>query len=179
MKAIKIIFGTILSVLTLVLLLGLFAPNANHMEREIIIDAPLEIVQARVLSFEGMLTWSPWADKDPNQTVTIENDGSVGAVYTWDGVDSLVGAGSQTITALSEKEVVTHLHFTRPFEAEADATTQLESLNDGKILVKWIYDDYAPYPWNTMNLFIDMESMLAPDFELGLQRLKTLAEQDA
>lgn len=179
MKTIKILFGIILSLVLTILILGFFAPHTNHLEREVEINAPLDLVKPKVMTFEGMLTWSPWADRDPNQQVTIENDGRVGAIYTWDGVDSLVGAGSQTITAMSANEVVTHLHFTRPFEAEADATTQLESLENGKVLVRWIYDDYSPYPWNVMNLFLDMEAMLAPDFELGLQRLKALSEKEA
>jgi hypothetical protein len=175
MKINKVLFvfgGVIIASVLLLLVLGLIAPNENHVERSIVIDAPIEDVRAKTMSFEAMLTWSPWAERDPNQKVTIENDGKVGALYTWDGADSLVGAGSQTITAMSPNKVVTHLHFRRPFESEADATTTLEPLGDTKTKVTWSYHDHTPYPLNVMNLFLDMDVLLGPDFDQGVRKLK-------
>lgn len=178
MKLLKIVLGTIVSLVLVLLILGLIAPNENHVERSIVIDAPVEDVRAKTMTFEAMLTWSPWADRDPNQKVTIENDGQVGALYNWDGEDSLVGAGSQTITAMSENEVVTHLHFIRPFESEADATTTLEPMGD-QTKVTWTYHDHTPYPFNVMNLLFNMDEMLGPDFDLGVCRLKEVVERES
>jgi effector-binding domain-containing protein len=175
MKALKLIGIVLLSVVILVLVAAAFAPSENNISRFTTVQAPLEVVQAHTHSFEGMLTWSPWADKDPNATSSIENDGQVGALYSWSGADSLVGEGSQTITGLEDMKVVTHLRFIRPWEAEADATTTLEETEEG-VRVTWSYHDHMPYPFNLLNLVMDMDAALGPDFELGMSRLKDRCE---
>ena len=91
MKALKIVLGIFVALILFILVLGIFAPSENHINRSVVIHAPMKAVQAQVMSFEAMLKWSPWADRDPNQKVTIENDGQVGALYTWSEEDSLVG----------------------------------------------------------------------------------------
>lgn len=177
MKVLKVVFAGIIALVLIVLILGLIAPTENHVKRSVVIDAPIEAVRLKTMSFEGMLTWSPWAERDPNQSFTIENDGRVGALYTWDGADSLVGAGTQTIISLSENEVVTRLKFIRPFESEADAITRLAVEGD-QTKVTWSYSDYTPYPLNLVNLILNMDAMLGPDFDQGMQKLKAVVEAD-
>lgn len=177
MKIIKIL-GAILGALVLiVLILGVIAPSHTHVERSTIVNAPYDHVWSYVSNFEGMEKWSPWRELDPNQSTTIENDGAVGALYTWSGNDS-VGKGEQTITNITENEVVTHLHFLEPFDAQADATTTLEESEDG-VKVTWSYDADSPFPMNAMNLFMNMDEMLGPDFQKGMDKLKVIAEESA
>jgi effector-binding domain-containing protein len=177
MKILKFLGIGILALVLIFLIAAGIAPSENHLSRSIVIDAPMEAVRQNVVTFENMLKWSPWADLDTNQTVTIENDGQIGAIYTWDGADSLVGAGEQTILDITDDKVVTHLHFTRPWESEADATTTLKEVDEG-VEVTWSYDDHVDYPMNIMNLFFDMDAMLGPDFEKGMARLKELVEKE-
>ena len=171
--------GIGIAVLVLAILgAALIAPSENNMSRSVVINAPAKVVRANIMSFEGMLRWSPWHHRDPNQTYSIENDGQVGALYTWSGEDSLVGEGSQTITEIDENSVNTHLHFVRPFESEADAKAIMEKVDDG-VKVTWHYHDETPYPLNIFNLFFDMEKMLGPDFEEGMMKLKEISEDAA
>ncbi len=81
MKVIKILGVMVISIVILFLIVALIAPSENHVHRSVVIDAPLEAVHANVKSFEGMLKWSPWHDRDPNLEYSIENDGQEGAVY--------------------------------------------------------------------------------------------------
>ncbi|MEX2597891.1 MAG: GyrI-like domain-containing protein [Salibacteraceae bacterium] len=177
MKALKIIGGIVALLVLTILIIALFVPNENHLERSIVIEAPIEQVRGKVSSFEQMLKWSPWAERDPNQKVTIQNDGAVGALYEWNGVDTLVGAGSQTITEMTDNKVVTRLKFIRPWEIEADAITELEQLDEG-VEVTWIYEDYTTYPLNVFNLLFDIEKTLGPDFSAGMNKLKVLVEEE-
>ncbi|MEQ9188314.1 MAG: SRPBCC family protein, partial [Cryomorphaceae bacterium] len=178
MKILKILGGTIISLVIILLIAAMIAPSENHVERSVMINAPGDAVRANVMSFEGMLKWSPWHDRDPDQEYSIENDGQVGALYHWSGADSLVGEGTQTITSMSDNEVVTHLHFIRPWESDADAVTSLEETENG-VKVTWSYSDHTPYPMNVMNLMFDLDEMLGPDFQEGMDRLKTLVEEEA
>lgn len=174
MKAVKIIGGIVIGLVIIVLVLGLIAPTHTHVERSVEIDAPIDFVRGQVNNFEAMEKWSPWRDRDPNQETTITNDGAVGALYHWAGNDD-VGEGEQEITLLEENKVVTHLHFIKPFEAEADATISLED-QEGKTKVTWAYDAESPFPMNALGLFIDMDKMLGPDFQMGMDKLKALTE---
>ena len=177
MKIIKILGGIIAALVFILLILGLIAPSHTHVDRSVTINAPYDHVWSYVNNFKGMDDWSPWTELDPNQVTTFENDGAVGAIYTWSGNDS-VGKGEQTITSMTDNEVVTHLHFIEPFDAEADATTTVLETEEG-IQVTWSYDAEAPYPMNVMNLFIDMNEMLGPDFQKGMDKLKLIAEESA
>jgi len=178
MKILKIVGVTIISLVILFLVIALIAPSDNHVYRTVVIDAPVEAVRANVKSFEGMLKWSPWHDRDPNLEYSIENDGQEGAVYYWSGEDSLVGEGSQTITSLGEEVVVTHLHFVRPWESDAEAITTIKETEEG-VEVTWAYKDHTPYPLNAMNLMFNMDEMLGPDFKKGVDLLKSITEEEA
>ncbi len=178
MKVIKILGVMVISIVILFLIVALIAPSENHVHRSVVIDAPLEAVHANVKSFEGMLKWSPWHDRDPNLEYSIENDGQEGAVYYWSGEDSLVGEGSQTIVSLSDDAVVTHLHFVRPWESDAEATTTIKQGEEG-VEVTWAYKDHTPYPLNAMNLMFNMDEMLGPDFKKGVDQLKSITEEEA
>ena len=79
---------------------------------------------------------------------------------------------------MSDHEIVTHLHFIRPFESEADAITTLEKTKDG-VKVTWSYHDETPYHLNVINLFLNMDAMLGPDFDKGVHRLKELVEKQS
>ena len=177
MRIIKIIGGVIGALVLVILILGLIAPSHTHIERSVTVQAPHDHVWYYVSSFAGMVQWSPWRELDPDQVAVIKNDGAVGALYTWSGNED-VGKGEQTITSINETEVVTHLHFIDPFDAEADATTSVIKSEDG-VKVTWSYDADAPYPMNVMNLLMDMDKMLGPDFQKGMDKLKVLAEETA
>lgn len=170
MKILKILGGVIGALVLILLILGLIAPSHTHVERSVTVQAPSDHVWSYVSSFAGMEQWSPWRELDPDQVIAIQNDGAVGALYTWSGNED-VGKGEQTITAMNESEVVTHLHFIEPFDAEADATISVEQTEEG-VKVTWSYDADSPYPMNAMNLFMDMDEMLGPDFQKGMDKLK-------
>lgn len=172
MRILKILGFLILGLIALVLILGLVLPKDYEVSRGVVIDAPASFVFNHVASLKAADAWSPWGDKDPNQTVTYEGeDGAVGSTQHWSGNDD-VGEGIQTITAVDpNRRVDTHLKFIRPWESESDAYITLDSTEAGT-RVTWGFKGTTPFPWNVMGLFMNMDKMLGGEFEKGLSRLK-------
>ena len=110
--------------------LKLITPGHTHVDRSVTISALCGHVWSYLNNFNGMAKWSPWTELAPNKVTTFENDIAFGALHTWAGNDS-VGRGEQTITSMTDNQVVTHLHFIKPFHAEADATTIVIETEEG------------------------------------------------
>jgi len=170
MKALKIIGGVIVLLILVVVVASFVMPTHSHLERSVEIEAPADYVLSHVNSFEQINQWSPWTKLDPEMTSSIEGeDGTVGAKYIWSGNED-VGQGEQTLTEIASDKVVSRIHFIAPWEGEADATITLAE-NEGKTTVTWAYDAESSRPMNVMMAFMDMEEMLGPDYQKGMDNL--------
>lgn len=177
MKAVKIIIGIVVVLIAAVVIMGLIAPRETEVSRTITIDAPRDFTFEHVNSLADMNQWSPWMELDPNMSDSIEGeDGAVGAIHHWSGNED-VGKGSQEIIAITEDRIDTKVRFLEPFESEADASVTVTG-DDKTSQVTWTFHGDSPFPMNAMNLFMDMDKMLGPDYEKGLNSLKTLVETE-
>jgi uncharacterized protein YndB with AHSA1/START domain len=180
MNALKIILGSALFLGIIVFLLGLFvAPEGFYVKRTTTINAPASTVFPYVSSLKAMDAWSPWSEKDPNMVNEYEGtDGTVGAVNSWSSDVEEVGVGSQKITKIEpNKSIHTHLSFKKPHESESDATVRLTEV-DGKTTVTWgLRGSYGSVERLFM-MFVDIEGNIGPEFQKGLDKLKTQVEQD-
>jgi hypothetical protein len=150
----------------------------THMERSIVVEATPADMTYFSHDLQGVNEWSPWEGRDPNQSSEYSDpSGGVGATYHWSGNDD-VGEGTMTIASVKDGEVVIDLHFIRPFEGKAQATiSYVAEGEDTK--VTWAYDQDNEFGGKVMLMFMDLEAMLAPDYEKGLALLKPLVEQAA
>lgn len=176
-KFLKIIGVLILLVIAFVLIAGLFVSKDFHLERDITINAPQEKVWSNVNTLAGMAKWSPWTEMDPAIKTSYEGvDGTVGAVYNWEG-NKEVGKGNQTLTKIeASSRVESKLHFLEPFEGHANAFINLSAAGTAATKVTWGFDSKTPYPMNVMHLFMDMDKMMGDKYNAGLSKLKTLSE---
>lgn len=171
MKALKIIGGVLVVLVLAIVALGLLGPKHVHMEKSIEIDAPADFVFDHANTFEKNQKWSPWEEKDPNMTKTIDGtDGTVGAVYSWKGNDQ-VGEGSQTILEVGENKLVSELNLM----SIAKVTFTAEDA-EGKSTATWSYDEEPGFLMRAMYMLGDIEDFIGPDFEHGMENLKTLVE---
>lgn len=93
MKALKIAGVFVLVIILIVVLFTLVQPKEGHVERSVVIDAPVTVVFAEVNSFKNFNNWSPWAKMDPDAHYTYEGpEAGVGAKMLWDGRSSGKGA---------------------------------------------------------------------------------------
>ncbi|HNR08997.1 MAG TPA: SRPBCC family protein [Saprospiraceae bacterium] len=177
MKALKYIGLLLLTLLALFLVLGLVSTKKVHLERTTLIKAPVSTVQDVVRRFSTQKAWNPWQEYDPEMKVTLEGeDGSVGSKYSWSG-NKDVGKGYQMITNIAPDYVGSELVFEEPWSSKATIGMKLTE-EDGATRATWSFDSETPFPWNAMNLFMNMDKLLGPDFEKGLNKLKTYIETE-
>ena len=74
-------------------------------------------------------------------------------------------------------ELTTKYILIKPFESTDFAYLSTTAINDSTTTVKWGFNGKMKYPMNLMLLTMDMEKMLAPDLQNGLNNLKTLLEK--
>ena len=177
MRALKILLILAGGIVVLLGILGLTGEDQFRIERSVTIAAPPSAVWEQVSTFSAMDKWSPWNEMDPNMKKTLDGtDGTVGAVSRWEG-NKDVGKGEQRIDSLVPNALVkTRLKFIEPWEAENDALVELASDGDGT-KVTWAMEGKNTFMSKVMSKFMDMDAMLGKDFEKGLGKLKTIAEE--
>ena len=175
----RMLTGLLAAVLLAVVGLAVAAgmqPDVTHIERSRhIATAPADVLGIAA-DYSRSQAWSPWAELDPNQVVTLSDPAAgVGAWYTWEGNDK-VGKGKMTITAVDGEHVASRLEFYEPWQSVAD--TAIAAIPDGDgAKVTWSYDEQAGFMSKVMGVFMNMDAMLGPDFEKGLGMLEPLAVQ--
>jgi hypothetical protein len=129
--------------------------------------------------FHQWTAWSPWEDLDPSLERTYSGpDSGVGAHYAWRG-NRKAGAGSMEITGSTPETVDVRLVFQKPFAAVNDVRFTLTPAEvDGQAgtEVEWRMRGEQKGFWGVVGRFVPMDRMVGRDFELGLARLKAVAE---
>ena len=177
----KLLIGAGLLVLVLVgtiAVLGAIAPTDLHVEREILIYKPNEVVFEDLKYLKNHDRWSPWFKRDPNIVKEYKGeDGTVGFISSWSGNDQ-VGVGEEEITKIAEGERIDYeLRFKKPMEDTSTAYLITEALTDDQTKVKWGMRGRTPFPGNVICMVMNMKQTLAKDFDEGLAMLKADLEK--
>lgn len=178
MNATKTIFIGLIVILASIFVIGLFLPANTHVERSIKINANDETVFRLINNFREFNRWSPWAAKDKNTQYTFEGPVSgEGAAMSWVSEHPQVGNGSQKIEISSPySHIVTSLNFGSMGGAKASFKLDEE---DGNTTVVWGFDvKHDMNPINRIFGMFMMDKWVGGDYEVGLQNLKQLAEQE-
>ena len=140
------------------------------------IAAPPQRVHALVNDFHEWSRWSPWEDYDPQMRRTYTGpDAGVGAAYAWEG-NRKAGKGDMTITADAPEKVDIALNFQKPFPARNRIVLVLAPTGDASTDVEWrLHGDLSGFT-RLFAMVKSMDSLVGPDFERGLARLKRVAE---
>lgn len=164
-------------ILVAIIILAALGPKTFDVSRSIIIDKPIDEVFAYVKSVKNQNNWSPWKLKDPQMTQEyFGEDGTVGFRAYWKG-NKEVGEGSQTITAITEKErIETRLVFLQPFKSESDGYYIFESNSPNATKLVWGFKGRNKFPATMYMLFFNMDKVVGKDFNEGLENLKKLLE---
>jgi uncharacterized protein YndB with AHSA1/START domain len=174
MKILKTILIVIVAIVALFLVVAAFAKSDYKVVREVTINAPKAEVFDYVKYLKNQDYYSVWATMDPAMEKTYSGtDGTVGFVSAWDSDNKDVGKGEQEIIAIDPGNQIDYeLRFIEPFEQTDFAYISTEAIGNNATLVKWGFFGKMKYPMNMMLLFMDMDEMLGPDLEKGLQTLK-------
>ena len=167
--------------LSLAVVLVLFAgfvatrPSAYRIERSTVIPGPPEGPFMKVVIFRKWVTWSPWANLDPNMKVDYGGPkGGAGSTYHWVGNDK-VGEGKMTMTgALKDQLVQIKLEFIKPWASTS--LTEFRFAPEGTgTKVTWTMSGEHDWVGKFFALFWNMDKAIGTDLEKGLENLKRVA----
>jgi hypothetical protein len=179
-EVIAIIAAVIVLAIAIVLILALRKPDDFRVQRVATVKAPAETIFSAINDFHRWGGWSPWENKDPAMKRSFSGAGSgKGAVYAWDG--NKVGSGRMEILDTSVPSKITiKLDFFKPFEGHNTAEFTMLPQGDASTTgttVTWAMFGPAPFMSKLMQVFMNMDSMIGKDFEIGLANLKKLTEK--
>jgi effector-binding domain-containing protein len=167
----------ILFFVVIVVIISMFLPSSFHLQREIIINADKDQVFRQVNDLKNWKNWSPWALKDEliyDRKDAFSNPSyGLGATFSWDSQVDDVGNGSmEIIISTANKYIENDLNFG---VNQATGTWNFNEV-EGGVEVVWGVD--ISFGFNPLSKFygLFMEDQIAPDFELGLERLKSFSE---
>jgi uncharacterized membrane protein len=166
----------LLALIAIICVIGLIAPKDFTVEREVIINKPIDQVFAYLKQLKNQNSWSVWAKMDSNMVVNYRGtDGTVGFVSAWEG-NSKVGKGEQEIKQITEMQRIDYeLRFMKPMKVTNQSYITTESAGDNQTKVKWGFMGHSPFPMNIMMLF--MKGTLADQLQTGLNNLKEILEK--
>lgn len=173
----KIIAGLGILVIGLVVLVAC-QPATFRIERSILINADAATIFPCVNDLHRWDAWSPWARRDPAMKKTFDGPAAgVGAIYAWSG-NNEVGEGRMTITTSEpDAKILLKLEFLKPFPAtNTTEFTFAPGKGKGRTIVTWAMTGTNNFLGKFFSLIMNMDKMVGPDFEQGLQQLKQLAE---
>ena len=179
MKTLKIIGLILVGIIVLALITGLFVNGNYAVVREVTINKPKAEVFNYIKYLKNQNKFSVWAKTDPSMKTEFRGeDATVGFVSAWDSEHPKVGKGEQKIVKIDVGERIDYeIHFIKPFEATNHAHMAFESPSKITTTVKWGFQGKMKYPMNLMMLTMNMEKMIAPDLQNGLNNLKILLEK--
>jgi effector-binding domain-containing protein len=171
----KKVLIVIIGLLAVYLILCIAGPKETVFTRSIVINADQQKVMSALSDFKYYTAnWSPWTEKDPQMKMTFEGEaGKPGHKYSWEGNDK-VGKGSQEIAAITSDSIYQKLNLIT-WHAEPDVYLTAKPEGNGT-KVSWTIIMKNGFFGRGMSLFMSMEKMMAPDFEHGLDKLKTAVE---
>lgn len=172
----KLIALAVVLLLAVILIYAATKPDLFHVERDIDIKAPPEKIFGLINDFRQWEAWSPY-NKDPAMKGTYStNTSGKGAHYAWEG-NKDVGQGEITITDTTPpREIDMELHMIKPFEGRNHVVFSIEAAGDST-KVTWALEDQHTYFLKILSMFINMDKMIGNDFEVGLAKLKAVAEK--
>ncbi len=171
----KIAIGFV-AILAGILLLAATKPDSFSIQRAIVIKATPEKIMPMVTDFRNWAMWSPWEHLDPKMQRTFTGASSgKGSVYAWKG-NSDVGQGRMEITeVIAPIKTVIKLDFIEPITSSNMTEFDLAP-KDGQTTVTWTMKGPMPYLTKVMNVFASMDTLIGPDLEKGLAKMKATAE---
>ena len=146
-------------------------------QRSTTVQAPPGRLFEQVEDFHRWPAWSPWEGLDPAMQRTYGGAAKgVGATYAWSG-HRKAGQGRMEITDADDPtRVVVALDFLKPFKSSSVTTFTFAPEGEGT-RVTWTMAGPSTLGLKIMGIFTSMDKLVGKDFEKGLARLKTVAEQ--
>ena len=173
-------FSTILIVLVViiaaVLIYAATRPNDFVTTRTATIKAAPEAIFPPINDFSRWPAWSPYEKLDPNmkRTLSVAPSGK-GAAYAWEGNGKAGKGRMEIVNSVPSSLVSLKLDFEKPFRANNTVDFTLTPSGD-TTAVSWAMRGSRPFIAKLMGLFMNFDTLIGRDFEVGLANLKRNTE---
>lgn len=176
MKFLRWIFYLIAAVAIIVVGGSFLLPAQAVVNRSIEIAAPPEKVFAIVGDLRRFKEFSPWAERDPDIVYSFEGtESGLGQVMRWSSENPDVGSGTQRIIEYDPPNY-SELALDFGMMGRAIASWDLVPSETGTRATWGFRSDLKGIPAKWFGLMFDR--WIGPDYEKGLAKLKTVAEQN-
>ena len=175
MRILKIIGLSLLAIVLLIAIVGLFLPSTVSVERAIVINASAEKTFEQVNTLKNWEQWNPFFKMDPQTKIAYNNIPSgPGATYTW--ASEKTGEGTMTILkSMPFTAVQFQLEFKGQGLSQSEFRFNPEGANTTK--VTWVFSsDIGNNPFSRV-FWTFGTAMMKEAFAGGLKDLKTQAEK--
>ena len=171
----KKVLYVIIGLLAVYLILCLVGKSEAKVERSVTINASVDAVKAAISDHKVFHdSWSPWTEKDPDAKMTYEGEaGKPGHKMSWDSQVKDVGKGSMTLNGFNGDSILQTLHFDDFGDSKVYHIVKSEN---NMVNVTWGMQSQTPFFFRGMMMFMNMDAMIGPDYEKGLNKLKTYLE---
>jgi uncharacterized protein YndB with AHSA1/START domain len=180
-EIIAIIAVVLAIAIAIILILAATKPDTFSVQRAAVVKAPPEKIFPLINDFHQWGSWSPWENKDPAMNRTYSGAASgKGAVYAWEGNKNVGTGRMEILDASSPSKIVIKLDFFKPFETHNTAEFTMLPQGDAASAttnIDWVMHGPAPFMSKVMQVFMNIDSMVGKDFEIGLSNLKKLTER--
>jgi len=179
MSIVKTLLTIVAVVVVFLLVVAFFVKKEYTVERDVTINQPKQQVFEYIKLLKNQNNFSKWARMDPKMKQEFKGtDGTVGFISLWSSEVKNVGQGEQEISKITEGQRIDyHLRFIKPFKSNSEAYLETIAVSPNQTRVKWVFTGVMNYPMNVMLLFMNMDKMLGPDLQTGLDNLKGILEK--
>ena len=169
-----IILGSLLGLVVLLALIGLFMPRRVVVERSITIDQPVEKIFPWAAELKRWPEWTVWnPSRDPTLAYTYPGPtAGFGGAMHW--TSKKMGNGSLTFTEVTPNKVLRY-ELRMPGHKPLEGNLEFESAGGGATRVSWYDDvDMGGNPYKRLMGPV-LKKMLGQAFGQNLAGLKTAA----
>ncbi|MBD3584836.1 SRPBCC family protein [Salinimonas sp. HHU 13199] len=169
----KIIFG-LAGIVVLFVAVGLLLPKEYEVSRSIVIDAEPAEIYPSVVDLKQWSSWGVWFQRDPNMQIEYGGpDRAIGMYSKWQSATQ--GSGEMEITELKHNKQVEYSLWFPEYDMGSTGRITLETTPEG---TRVIWRDSGEVGANPVDryLVLMIDNMMGPDFETGLENLKTVVE---
>lgn len=175
MSALKKLLVLVGVLITLFVATSFFISKDYSVERTIVINAEPSEIYPYVVDLKEWSKWGVWFKRDPNMELEFSGpDRAIGMRSEWKSETE--GNGEMEIIQLEHNRRVLYRLYFPDFDMGSNGAVEIKPTSNGSI-VTW--RDEGTVDNNPINRYfaLMMDGMIGPDFEMGLENLKILAEK--
>jgi len=168
--------GFIALVIAAIVIYAAVQPSKYEIKRDVSINAPAEKIFPWLNNAAKINQWMPWTDIDPQVVMTAGGASEgVGSVSNWKSPGQM-GEGMAVIDeSVPNVRVKTNVVYYKPMAMTQVAYFTVNESN-GASTVQWSVEGHNNLIGRIMCIFVSLDKMVGPNFEMGLKKLKNFVE---